>query len=149
MPKDEFLTRGMMKWFWDSYTSRCDPADGDLRLAAAGHDRAAARLPPALVQTAGNDVLRDEGEQYARKMDAAGVDVIADALQRHDPRLGTVEPVGSAAVDTGGDSASGRGIDGTIGGVTRKTEGRRLKAEVRKKIGGQKAAHRSFLPPTC
>ena len=32
-------------------------------------------LPPALIQVAGNDVLRDEGVAYSRKLDAAGVDV--------------------------------------------------------------------------
>ena len=32
-------------------------------------------LPPALIQVAGNDVLRDEGLAYGHKLDSAGVDV--------------------------------------------------------------------------
>ncbi|QDU26171.1 Carboxylesterase NlhH [Anatilimnocola aggregata] len=74
---DRFLTSNMMKWFWDSYTT--DPVERSEIYASplrATTDELRG-LPPALIQTAGNDVLRDEGEEYARKLDVAGVDVIA------------------------------------------------------------------------
>lgn len=70
-----FLTRNMMKWFWDNYTTdaaqRAEIHASPLRATI----EQLKGLPPALVQTAGLDVLRDEGEAYARKLDAAGVDV--------------------------------------------------------------------------
>jgi acetyl esterase/lipase len=72
-----FLTKGMMKWFWDSYTmdaaKRAEITASPLR-ASTEQLRG---LPPALIQTAELDVLRDEGEAYARKLDAAGVSVTA------------------------------------------------------------------------
>lgn len=72
-----FLTKPLMQWFWDAYTT--DPQKRREIYASplqASLDQLK-DLPPALVQTAGNDVLRDEGEAYARKLDAAGVDVTA------------------------------------------------------------------------
>jgi len=70
-----FLTRNMMKWFWDNYTT--DPKQRHEIYASPllATPEQLAGLPPALVQTAEKDVLRDEGEAYARKLDAAGVDV--------------------------------------------------------------------------
>ena len=72
---DRFLTRNMMIWFWDNYTN--SPADRSQIYASPllATNEQLQHLPPALVQTAENDVLRDEGEAYTRKLDEAGVSV--------------------------------------------------------------------------
>jgi acetyl esterase/lipase len=75
--KGYFLSRAMMQWFWDAYTTnpaqRAEIFASPLR-ATTEQLRG---LPPALVITAENDVLRDEGEEYARHLDAAGVPVVS------------------------------------------------------------------------
>jgi acetyl esterase/lipase len=68
-----FLTAKGMAWFWDAYTT--DPAQRAEITASplrAGLEELAG-LPPAFVVVDENDVLRDEGEAYARKLTAAGV----------------------------------------------------------------------------
>ncbi|MCA1322798.1 alpha/beta hydrolase [Herbaspirillum sp. alder98] len=70
-----FLTKNMMKWFWDSYTT---DAAKRREITASPLQATPAQLkglPPTLIQTAEKDVLRDEGEEYGRKLAAAGVAV--------------------------------------------------------------------------
>jgi acetyl esterase/lipase len=72
-----FLSRAFMKYGWDLYApdekTRDNPYVSPLR---ASKDKLKG-LPPALVITADNDPLRDEGEAYARKLKDAGVPVAA------------------------------------------------------------------------
>ncbi len=70
-----FLTKNLMVWFWDNYT-RDAAARKDIHASPLQATTAQLQgLPPTLIQTAEFDVLRDEGEAYGRKLDAAGVDV--------------------------------------------------------------------------
>jgi acetyl esterase len=72
-----FLSLAFMKYGWDRYATdektRNNPSVSPLRASRAE----LTGLPPALVITAENDPLRDEGEAYARKLKEAGVDVTA------------------------------------------------------------------------
>ncbi len=68
-----WLTREAMKWFWNAYAS--DESQRSNILASPLHatPEQLSGLPQAMVITAENDVLRDEGEAYARKLSEAGV----------------------------------------------------------------------------
>ena len=68
-----YLTAKAMAWFWDAYLPDCEQR-GEITaspLRASLDDLAG--LPEAFLIVDENDVLRDEGEAYARKLTQAGV----------------------------------------------------------------------------
>jgi acetyl esterase len=77
--EDHFLTRSAMDWFLSQYfspgTDRKDPDISPMFI------RDLRRHPPALIVTAECDPLRDEGEDYAKRLQEAGVAV---TLSRYD-----------------------------------------------------------------
>lgn len=70
-----FLTKNMMKWFWDNYTTSELDRNNILASPLRATTSQLKGLSPTLIQTAELDVLRDEGEAFGRKLDAAGVPV--------------------------------------------------------------------------
>ncbi len=73
-----WLTKKAMEWFWDAYLPDKKERENNIYVSLNNAEISdLENLPPALIITAENDVLRDEGEEYARKLDEAGVDVIS------------------------------------------------------------------------
>lgn len=73
--EDRFLTRPIMKWMWDQYTTNLDERKSIYASPLQASVDQLEGLPPALIIVAENDILRDEGEAYGRKLDQAGVEV--------------------------------------------------------------------------
>ncbi len=73
LAEGRMLTRAAMEWFYDQYlpdhAQRQDPRASPL--LAKRHDG----LAPAIVVTAGQDPVRDDGERYATRLAAAGTPV--------------------------------------------------------------------------
>ncbi|HWN26841.1 MAG TPA: alpha/beta hydrolase [Actinomycetospora sp.] len=69
------LGRATMQWFWAHYLGATDPGDDPYTFPLRAQDLSG--LPPAFVGTAEYDPLRDEGEAFARKLEAAGTTVKA------------------------------------------------------------------------
>ena len=72
-----FLRRDAMQWFWDQYTTDEDERREITASPLQATIEQLTGLPQALVITGEADVLRDEGEAYAAKLRAAGVNVLA------------------------------------------------------------------------
>ena len=77
--KDHFLTRESMDWFTENYLPGREA--GLEPSASPTKAKDFKGLPPAMILTAECDPLRDQGEAYARKLQAAGVPV---ELKRYD-----------------------------------------------------------------
>jgi acetyl esterase len=94
--KDHFLTAEMMDWFTALYLPRAEDRRSPYASPIFAEDLRG--LPPAMIITAECDPIRDQGEAYARKLQAAGVAVVA---KRYD---GMIHPFVSLSgiIDAGG-----------------------------------------------
>lgn len=70
-----YLSKSLMIYGWDKYTTNNSQRSEIYVSPLKASIEQLSGLPPAFVATAEEDVLRDEGEAYARKLNAAGVNV--------------------------------------------------------------------------
>jgi acetyl esterase len=71
-----WLTKPAMQWFWDQYLPDAKLRSNPTASPLTASPQQLSGLPRALIITAENDVLRDEGEAYGRKLIDAGVEVV-------------------------------------------------------------------------
>jgi len=90
---EQTFDRADARWCWSQYLGG---ASGDDARASPLRAPEFRRLPPALVITAEHDALRDEGELYARRLEAAGVET---EHARYEAAHGFFSTPGSPAAD--------------------------------------------------
>ncbi|MDB5025878.1 MAG: alpha/beta hydrolase [Mucilaginibacter sp.] len=73
--QDRFLTTPLMEWMYDQYTTDQRQRKEIYASPLNATVDQLRDLPPTLIQVAENDILRDEGEAFGRKLDEAGVKV--------------------------------------------------------------------------
>lgn len=73
--EQRFLTSSLLNWMAGQYISKPEDADNIHLSPLLATIEQLKGLPPALIEVAENDILRDEGEAYGRKLDEAGVEV--------------------------------------------------------------------------
>jgi len=69
-----WLTKAAMEWFWNAYEPNLAHRKKSTVCPLQASLEELRHLPPALIITDENDVLRDEGEAYGRKLMQAGVE---------------------------------------------------------------------------
>ena len=72
-----FLYRKLMAWLWDLYIPNIKERTAITASPIYATEEDLKGVAPAFIITAEADILRDEGEAYARKLIAAGVPVYA------------------------------------------------------------------------
>jgi len=70
---DRFLTTPLMSWMYDMYISDVKKRSEIYASPLKATTEQLRGLPPTLILVAENDILRDEGEAYGRKLSEAGV----------------------------------------------------------------------------
>ncbi len=71
-----WLTRAAMQWFWDQYLPDRDRRKESTASPLLASKEQLSGLPRALIITSENDILRDGGEAYGRRLIDAGIEVV-------------------------------------------------------------------------
>ncbi|GAN02440.1 esterase [Mucor ambiguus] len=96
-----FLPRTTMEYVWDAYITSTDQHTVPTVVPMSASAEVLQDLPPALIITAESDVLRSEGEAYAKKLNQAGVDAICvryNSIGHGFVSMPVLKPQGVAAI---------------------------------------------------
>jgi acetyl esterase len=75
--KGPWLTKAAMQWFWDQYIPDARRRQESTASPLRATTEELAAFPRTLIITSENDLLRDQGEAFGRKLVTAGVEVVA------------------------------------------------------------------------